>query len=74
MGRHRYVPVVRTLKQAVTEKMKVLREFYIVDKDNEQKIEQQLISAVNAEPGTHFDIVLDRVAHTLIEQKLDSAE
>ena len=66
-----YIPVPRNLNQAIKEKMKVLREFYVVDKDNEKEIKQQLIDAVDAEPEKDFDIVLDRVAHTLIERKLN---
>jgi hypothetical protein len=67
-----HVPAKRTLNQAIQEKMKVLKEFYVVNGDNEDKIKQRLINAVNAEPTKDFDIVLDRVAQTLIKEKLDS--
>lgn len=69
-----YVSTERTLAQAIREKMKVLREFYVVDKNNEKEIKQQLLDAVKAEPDKDFDIVLDRVAHTMIERKLDSVK
>lgn len=67
-----YVPVERTLDQAIREKMKVLKDFYVVDSKNEKEIKQQLIDAVHAEPNKDFDIVLDRVAHTLIQRKLNT--
>lgn len=67
---YNYVPVERTLDQAIQEKIKVLKEFYVVDNRNEETIKQQLIDAVNAEPNKNFDIVIDRVAHTLIQRKL----
>ena len=67
-----YVADERTLPQAIREKMKVLREFYVVDKNNEKEIKQKLLDAVRAEPDKNFDIVLDRVAHTMIERKLNS--
>lgn len=70
--RSHYVPAERTLNQAIQEKMKVLKEFYVVDRNNEKQIKQRLIDAVNAEPTKDFDIVLDRVAQTLIKEKLDS--
>lgn len=70
----RYVPAERTLDQAIREKMKVLKEFYIVNKDNEEQIEQKLRAAVEAEPDKDFDIVLDRVAHTMIERKLNGVK
>lgn len=67
----KYVPAERTLEQAIKEKMQVLEEFYVVNGKNEKDIRNQLISAVEAEPDKDFDIVLDRVAHTMITKKLD---
>ena len=61
-----YIPVERTVEQAIKEKMKVLREFYIVNEHNEKSIELNLWDAIKAEPNKNFDIVLDRVAHTMI--------
>ena len=69
-----YVAPERTAKQAINEKMKVLREFYVVDDNNESEIKSLLTQAVEAEPNKNFDIVLDRVAHSLIEKKLDSVQ
>lgn len=72
--KRKYIPVERSLSQAIREKMKVLREFYVVDKNNEKEIKQMLIDAVKAEPDKSFDVVIDRVAHTLIERKLNSVK
>jgi hypothetical protein len=66
-----YVPAERKLDQAINEKIKVLREFYIVDDHNEEAIRQKLIKAVKAEPNKNFDIILDRVAHTMIMNRLN---
>lgn len=66
-----HIPSERTFEQAINEKMKVLRDFYIVDKRNEKIIEQKLIDAVKAEPNKNFDIVIDRVAHTMIMNRLN---
>lgn len=65
-----YTPVERTLSQAVSEKLKVLREFCVVDYKNERQIKNQLLAAVKAEPNKDFDIVLDRVARSMIDKKL----
>ena len=59
-----------TVKQAVAEKMKVLREFYIVDKTNESEIKSELMAAIKARPDADYEVVLDQVAHRLISEKL----
>ena len=70
VNRRCYIPVERKPDQAIKEKMKVLREFYVVNGRNEAQIKQQLIDAVNNEPNKHFDIVLDRVARDMITNVL----
>lgn len=65
------IPSGRTADQAIQEKLKVLREFHIVDDRNEKSIKQKLIEAVEAEPKKNFDIILDRVAHTMIMNYLN---
>lgn len=67
-----YAPRKPSVKEAINAKMKVLREFYIVDKDNEDEIRNQLEAAIKAHPDEDYERVLDRVAHTMIERKLDS--
>ena len=66
-GRH-YEPR-RTVEYAIEEKMRVLKDFYVVDRHNEDAIYKRLKKAVDDEPNTDFDIILDRVAKTLIASK-----
>lgn len=63
-----------TVDEAVKAKMKVLREFYIVDKSNEHLVEQYLRDHINAHPDKDFEAILDRVAHELIAAKLNSVQ
>jgi hypothetical protein len=67
-----YTPQKPSVKEAVDAKMKVLREFYIVDKTNEFEIRTMLHGAIQAQPNKDYELVLDRVAHKLIEEKLNS--
>lgn len=62
----------RTAKKAVEEKMLVLEEFCIVDKNNEREIRAMLWEAIHKYPNRDFDIVLDQVAKALISEKLNS--
>lgn len=66
----KYVPVKRDPNKAIDDKMKVLREFCVVDRRNEQQIEQMLIDAINANPERDYEIVLDQVARALIKKRL----
>ena len=59
-----------TVKNAINEKMKVLREFCIVDKKNEAEVRAKLEAAIEAEPNSDYEMVLDRVAHKMIAEKL----
>lgn len=59
-----------TPKMAIEAKMKVLREFYVVDSSNEREIRGKLQAAINANPEKDYELVLDRVAHSMIEKKL----
>ena len=61
-----------SVKQAVAAKMKVLREFYIVDAENAKEIQLQLYAEVNANPGRDYELVLDSAAKKLIEKKLNT--
>lgn len=60
-----------SLKQAIDIKMKVLREFHVVDKNNEAAIRKELKDAVDANPKRDYEIVLDQVAHKLIMARLN---
>ena len=66
-GKH---PSTRTVKKAIDEKMKVLKEFCVVDIRNEDKIREKLEKAVAGKPEMDFDMVLDRVAKRMINEKL----
>ena len=65
-----YTPDKPSVKEAINAKMKVLREFYVVDDSNEREIRGELKAAVNAHPGRDYELVLDQVAHTMIMEKL----
>ena len=64
--KNRYTPVDR----AIDEKMQVLKDFYIVDRNNEDDIRKELQAAIRNEPNSNYDIVLDRVAKRMIGEKL----
>ena len=61
-----------TLYNAVRDKLKVLEEFYVFDPEEEDKYEARLYAAVRAEPEVDYNIILDRVARSLISEKLNS--
>lgn len=60
----------RTAETAVKEKLKVLREFCIVDDRNETVIRERLEKAIADKPDLNFDVVLDRMAKRMINEKL----
>ena len=68
--RERYV----TPERAIEDKLKVLRDFCIVNDENEERYRKVLLLAVRDEPNTQFDIVLDRVAKKLIGDKMYERE
>lgn len=55
---------------AIREKLKVLREFYIVDDENEESFKRQMERAIAENPDVHFDRVLDGFARGLISEKM----
>lgn len=63
-----------TIKQAINEKMRVLREFYVVDERNDTNVRQLLETAVVSSPHRDYEIVLDHVARRLIFEKLNRGE
>lgn len=69
IGGRNYDPK-RTPEQAVREKMKVLREFFVVDDDNYDSIYKELLGRVCMHPEYDFDRVLDRAARTMIDDRL----
>ena len=65
-----YAPKERTVKQIVDEKIKVLDDFCIVNLENENAIRKKLLAEIEKHPNTDPDITADRVARTLITEKL----
>lgn len=72
MSAHAYrVTAKQTVKQVIDEKMKILREFYVMDDDNQEDIKQKLQDAVDAHPDKDYERILERVTHTMIMEKLN---
>lgn len=64
--RRGYHPSNKTL---VKEKLKVLREFYIVDDRNEDEIKKYLEKAIIDHKNNDPQVVLDQAASALIKKK-----
>lgn len=60
----------RDVKQAIDEKIRVLKDFYIVDNSNEKTIRAQMQAEITKRPDVEFDRVLDSFAKKLIDKKL----
>lgn len=63
----------RTAEIAIRQKIKVLKDFYVIDETDPRSeilMREKLEKAVAAEPDKHFDLVLDRLARDLIRDKL----
>lgn len=60
-----------TPKQAVNEKLRVLRDFYIVDDTNKKEYKKLLLDEVAKYPHRDPEIVLDQLASILIMKKLE---
>lgn len=65
-NRYRY----RGPELAIRDKLKVLREFGIVDSRNEEDYEQKMRKLIEDNPGADFDRLLDGFARGLISKKL----
>lgn len=63
-----------TKEQAVKAKMKVLKDFYIVDRNNAAEIESYLWDEIVKHPNTDYESVLDHAARVLIDKKLGEVE
>ena len=72
-GRHgqtvTYIPL-RGVKEAINEKIRVLKDFYIVDKTNEDEIRNQMQAEIERRSDVDYDRVLDSFAKKLIDKKL----
>lgn len=60
------------VESAITEKLGVLRDFYIVDDKNVDEITSILRDAISARPGGDIYLALDRAARKLIDARLGS--
>lgn len=70
MPRKRHYQPVRTTEMIVNEKIRVLHEFYIVDGNNEESIRNMLTKAIKDRPDSNPDAIADRIARSLIAEKL----
>ena len=61
-----------SVKRAVDEKMRVLREFCVVNDKNAEQIRQKLLNAIVSESDHDYEMVLDRHARKLIAEKLNT--
>ena len=59
-----------TLKEAVKAKLRVLRDFYIVDSSNKNEYKQILLDEVAKYPNRDYEIVLDQIGNKLIMDRL----
>lgn len=63
----------RTAELAIKQKIKVLKDFYVIDETDpasEMKMREKLERAIAAQPDKNFDRVLDQFANKLIQEKL----
>ena len=56
--------------RAITEKLGVLRDFCVVNDNNEEEYRSILKKAIDARPGGDIYLALDRVARKLIDGRL----
>ena len=61
---------VSAREQAVREKLKVLRDFYIVDDNNVDEYRAALEKAIDESPSNNIDAILDRTARKMIDERL----
>ena len=60
-----------TPKQAINRKMRILREFCVVNDNNADEVRAMLESSILSTPGRDYEIVLDQVTRKLIFNKLN---
>lgn len=60
-----------TLKQAVSEKLRILRDFCIVDDKNKREYKGILLDAVAKYPNRDYEIVLDQITAKLLTERFD---
>lgn len=65
-----YAPKERSVKQVINEKIQVLRDFYIVDDENENAVRKKLLAEISNAPDKDPDVIADRIARAMITEKL----
>ena len=60
-----------TPKQAINRKMRILREFCVVNDNNADEVRAMLESSILSTPGRDYEIVLDQVTRKIIFNKLN---
>lgn len=68
-GRTKQYILQRGVNDAINEKIKVLKDFYIVDKRNEETVRAQMKAEIERRSDVDFDRVLDSFAKKLIDKK-----
>ena len=58
----------------IHKKIKLLKDFTVVNKDNEEEIKGILYDAVKKYQNRNHEIIVDAVARHLIKQKLNKCE
>ena len=58
----------------IHKKIKLLKDFTVVNKDNEEEIKGMLYGIVKKYPNRNHEIIIDALARHLIKQRLDEYE
>ena len=58
----------------IHKKIKLLKDFTVVSKDNEEEIKGMLYDAVKKYSNRNHEVIVDAVARRLIKQKLNEYE
>lgn len=58
----------------IHKKIKLLKDFTVVNEDNEEEIKGILYDAVKKYPNRNHEIIIDAVARHLIKKRLDEYE
>ena len=62
MARHDSYITIRTVEDAIEEKLRVLSDFLIVTSENKEAYRKLMVLAIAEHPNTHFDRILDTFA------------
>lgn len=61
----------KAINAAINDKLKVLKDFYIVNAENKEDVRNHFIEAILNEPDKNPLVVIDKVANRMIFTKLD---